>query len=65
MIFFSKLFGKGRDKTIPKLPYKVGKYKVTKHCVDDMNKRKITKGEVHINLSSKPIQVTKVKYDDF
>ena len=63
--FLSKLFGKSRDKTIPKLPYKVGKYKVTKHCVDDMNKRKITKGEVQINLTSKPIQVTKVKYDDF
>lgn len=65
MSFLSKLFGKVRYKTISKLLYKVGKYNVTKHCVDDMNKRKITKGEVHINLISKPIQVTKVKYDDF
>lgn len=30
-----------------------------------MNKRKITKDEVHIILTSKLIQVTKVKYDDF
>lgn len=59
MSFLSKLFGKVRYKTIPKLPYKV-----TKHYVDDMNKRKITKGEVHISLISKVIQVTKVKYDD-
>lgn len=64
MSFLSKIFLKSRDKSIPKEAYMVKKYKVTKHCVDDMNERKITKGEVHVNLTSKPIYVTEIKYDN-
>ena len=55
---------KSRDKSLPYESYKVRKYNVTKHCVDDMNKRKITKGEIYVNLTTKPIYVTKVKYDN-
>lgn len=64
MSFLKWLFGRSRDKSIPKNPYKVRKYNVTKHCVDDMNERKISKGEVYVNLTTKPIHVTEVKYDD-
>ncbi len=64
MSLLNFLFGKSRDKSIPKEPYKVRKYNVTKHCVDDMNERKITKGEVYVNLTTKPIHVTEVKCDD-
>lgn len=30
-----------------------------------MNDRKITKGEVYVNLTTKPIEVSKVKIDSF
>lgn len=56
---------KAKDKSYPQKPYKVRKYNITKHCVEDMNSRKITKGEVHVNLTTKPIEVTKVKIDNF
>ena len=64
MNFLSKLLCKSKDKSIPKKPYKVRKYNVTKHCIDDMNERKITKGKVYVNLTTKPINVTEIKYDD-
>ena len=56
---------KAKDNTFPKEPYKVRKYHITKHCVYDMNQRKITKGEVYVNLTTKPIHTTKVKIDEF
>ncbi len=67
MSILSWLFGnkKAKDKSFPKKPYKVHKYHITKHCVEDMNSRKITKGEVHVNLTTKPIEVTKAKIDNF
>lgn len=55
---------KSKDNTIPSSPYKVRKYNITKHCVDDMNERKITKGEIHVNLTTKPIQKTPVRIDN-
>ncbi len=58
-------WNKRNDKTIPKKPYKVKKYNITKHGVYDMNLRKITSGEVYINLTTKPIHVSKVKYDEY
>lgn len=54
---------KSRDNTIPTQPYKDGKYKVTKHGVDRMKERQITKGEVHVNLHTTPIEKTKIKHD--
>lgn len=64
MNFFNMFFGKSRNKKIPNKPYRVKEYNVTKHCVDDMNARKITKGEVYVNLTTKPIHVTQIKYDE-
>lgn len=54
---------KSKDSSIPKTPYKDGKYHVTIHAVERMNERKITKGAVHVNLHTKPLKVTQVKYD--
>lgn len=56
---------KSKDETFPQKSYKVRKYYITKHCVEDMNVRKITKGEVYVNLTTKPIEITKVKIDNF
>lgn len=52
------------DRSYPTKTYKVRRYFVNTHCVKDMNVRKITKGEVYYNLTTKPIQITKVKYDE-
>ncbi len=67
MFIISWLFklNKARDKTLPQKPYRVRKYNITKHCVEDMNKRKITKGEVYVNLTKKSFEVTKIKIDKF
>ncbi len=54
-----------KDSTIPREPYQVRKYRITNHCVEDMNKRKITKGEVYTNLTTRPIKKTKIKYDKY
>ncbi len=56
---------KSKDKTLPKNTYKIRKYYITKHCVKDMNDRKITKGEVYVNLTTKPINISKIKIDSF
>lgn len=54
---------KSKDTSLPKEPYKDGRYFVSYHGVKRMNEREITKGEVHINLHTTPIKKTKVKYD--
>ena len=54
---------KSKDTSLPFKPYKDGRYNISQHCVDRMNERRITKGEVHINLHTKPIKKTKIKYD--
>ena len=54
---------KSKDTSIPTKPYRDGKYKVSHHGVERMNERKITKGEVHVNLHTTPVKKTKVKYD--
>lgn len=54
---------KSKDRTVPSEKYKDGKYKISKHAVERMTERKITKGEVHVNLHTSPIKKTTVKYD--
>lgn len=56
---------KTKDNRTPKEPYKVKKFYVTSHAVEQMNKRKITKGALYYNLTRKPIAVTKIKFDDY
>lgn len=56
---------KANETTLPKSSYKDGKYTVTSHAVKRMNERKISKGEVHTNLHTKPIKKSTVKYDKF
>ena len=55
---------KTKDKRLPKEPYKVKKFYVTSHAVEQMNKRKITKGALYYNLTKKPLAVTKIKFDE-
>ena len=55
---------KTKDYRIPKEPYKVKKYYVTSHAVEQMGKRKISKGALYYNLTRKPLAVTKVKIDE-
>ena len=55
---------KTKDNRTPKGPYKVKKFYVTSHAVEQMNKRKITKGALYYNLTRKPLAVTKVKFDE-
>ena len=55
---------KTRDRTIPKMPYKVRDYYVTVHAVKRMNERRISKGQLYYNLTRKPLEVTKVKFDE-
>ncbi len=55
---------KAKDKSIPKKEYKDNPYFVTKHAVLRMQERNINKGEVHVNLHSKPIKKTKVIKDN-
>lgn len=55
---------KSKDKTIPKKPYWVGWHKITEHAVKRMNEREITKGDVHENLTTKPIHKSKIKWDE-
>ena len=52
------------DTTIPKKPYWVWFHKLTSHAVKRMNERKITKGEVYTNLTTKPIHKSKIKWDN-
>lgn len=46
---------KAFDTTIPKAQYKDGRYKTSKHCIEQMQNRKITKGQLHENLRTKPL----------
>ena len=55
---------KSKDTTIPQSIYKDGRYKTSKHCIVQMQNRKITKGQLHVNLHTKPI-LTKQEIDDF
>ena len=55
---------KTKDYRMPKEPYKVKKFFVTAHAVEQMNKRKINKGALYYNLTRKPLAVTKVKFDE-
>lgn len=55
---------KTKDQRIPKEPYKVKKYYITSHAVEQMGKRKISKGALYYNLTRKPLAVTKVKIDE-
>lgn len=52
---------KSKDQTFPNKPYKDGKYYITKHGIDRMNERKITKGEIHVNLHTTPIYKSEIK----
>jgi hypothetical protein len=54
---------KTRERTIPKVPYKVRDYYVTVHAVKRMNERRISKGQLYYNLTRKPLEVTKVTFD--
>ena len=54
---------KTKERTIPKEPYKVRNYYVTAHAVKRMNERRISKGQLYYNLTRKPLEVTKVKFD--
>lgn len=50
---------------IPKKPYKTRGYYVSKHAVYDMNLRRITKGQLGIHLSKKPLFKSKISVDKF
>lgn len=54
---------KTRERTIPREPYKVRNYYVTVHAVKRMNERHISKGQLYYNLTRKPLEVTKIKFD--
>ncbi len=54
---------KSKDTSYPDKPYKDGKYYITDHGVKRMNERRINKGAVHVNLHTKPIEISKVKID--
>lgn len=54
---------KSKNRTIPKRPYKDGKYRMSWHSIDRMNDRKITKGAVHVNLHTTPLKKTGIYYD--
>lgn len=55
---------RSKDRTIPTKPYWVRWHWITMHAVKRMNERKITKGEVHENLTTKPIHKSKIKWDE-
>ena len=55
---------KTRERTVPQTPYKVRDYYVTDHAVKRMNERCISKGQLYYNLTRKPLEVTKVKFDN-
>ncbi len=55
---------KSIDSTVPKSTYKDGRYKTSKHCIEQMQERKITKGQLHINLHTKPV-LTERETDEF
>lgn len=50
---------KSKDDTVPKAQYRDGKYKTSKHCIEKMQEREITKGQLHVNLHTKPLAVEK------
>lgn len=56
---------KSRDTSFPNKVYKDGKYRVSTHAVEQMNKRKINKGELHVNLHTTPVKVSIIKRDEF
>ena len=63
LIFRGYRSSKAKDKSIPQSTYKDGSYQISKHAIDRMNERKISKGDVHFNLHTKPLKRSKVKYD--
>lgn len=56
---------KSKNRTIPSKPYRDRKYYVNNHCVKRMIERQINRGEVHYNLHTIPIEMTKVVYDKY
>ena len=54
---------KARITSIPRSPYRDGRFKVSKHSVQRMNQRGITFGELHTNLHTKAIKA-RVKRDN-
>lgn len=54
---------KSKDTNFPNKVYKDGKYRISTHAVDQMNIRKINKGELHVNLHTTPIKKSAVKMD--
>ena len=50
---------KARDNTIPKKQYRDGIYTTSQHCIQRMQLRKITKGELHVSLHTKPLAITR------
>jgi hypothetical protein len=63
MLFRGYRTNKAKDSTIPKSTYKDGRYKTSIHCVEQMQNRKISKGQLHENLHTKPI-LTEREIDD-
>lgn len=55
---------KTKERTVPKEPYKVKGYYITAHAIKRMNERRISKGQLYYNLTRKPLEITKVKYDN-
>lgn len=55
---------KSKDTSYPNKSYKDGKYRVGDHAVMRMNQRQITKGELHVNLHTKPIKITSIKHTE-
>ncbi len=53
-----------KRKIIPKHPYRTHGHYVTKHAVQDMNKRNISKGELGYNLTKKPVYKSKPAFDN-
>ena len=54
---------KTKERTIPRVPYKVRNHYVTAHAVRRMSERRISKGQLYYNLTRKPLEITKVTLD--
>lgn len=55
---------KAKIMSIPRSPYKDGRYMVTNHCVQRMNLRGISQGALHTNLHTRALK-TKIKRDNY
>lgn len=53
---------RARNASIPRSPYRDGRFKTTSHAIKQMRARNISKGALHINLHTRAIK-TRVRRD--